>query len=308
MEDIVAVSESSSYEIYRGLADGSFEFVQQVAANVGEIELGDFNNDGKLDIASLGFFGLDFQFGNGDGTFQSPQKIEIFQQLIPRHDTRFVAVTDINDDGIDDVILRNMSSLAVVIGVETGSLKVDKYVDFPQPNFSNGMDDQNVIFSTLLVDLNGDQSLDLVAGRLADAYAVVVTMGKVDGFFEAPTRWQLDLVPAPSTPVVDWQGKSLVTGDLNGDGHDDFVAGGLAIHRLAIVLAKPTGGFLSRHTSILNKEFREFESSMSTLMAVKTLSRQRRRAVAFRCFLEQRRAPLRYSIPSPSNPTSLTSQ
>ncbi len=107
------------------------------------------------------------------------------------------------------------------------------------------MDDQNVIFSTLLVDLNGDQSLDLVAGRLADAYAVVVTMGKVDGFFEAPTRWQLDLVPAPSTPVVDWQGKSLVTGDLNGDGHDDFVAGGLAIHRLAIVLAKPTGGFLS---------------------------------------------------------------
>ena len=66
--------------------------------------MGDFNSDGKLDLAVSGYASgpgfLGILFGNGDGTFQTPL---LFTAYAPTGAP--VVVTDLNGDGIDDALV-----------------------------------------------------------------------------------------------------------------------------------------------------------------------------------------------------------
>jgi Bacterial Ig-like domain (group 3)/FG-GAP-like repeat len=90
----------------------------------GDVALGDFNNDGRLDAAVGGQAalpdGLTVSTGNGDGTFgvpfQSPQRFST-----GGNDPFGVAAADLNGDGLLDLVAANTSSGTVGVLLNTST-------------------------------------------------------------------------------------------------------------------------------------------------------------------------------------------
>jgi len=107
-----------SLSILTGAGDGTFSmtFVQMYGYNYPKgIAAGDFNGDGKIDLAVVGLnesVALVF-LGNGKGRFESPIASNGFGP--PQAES--VAVGDFNGDGRLDFIENNPQSIAGIIGV-----------------------------------------------------------------------------------------------------------------------------------------------------------------------------------------------
>jgi hypothetical protein len=167
--------------------------------------LGDFNGDGKLDVAingdngSCGFFGVWIALGNGDGTFQNPV---FYGTTYPAGN---LAAVDINGDGKLDVVT---DGICVLLGNGDGTFKAD------------GCRDANVGVgqgSMVVGDFYGDGKQDvalLYAPSTGGGYGIYVFRGNGKGGFASPVSYALPLSFI-----------GLGAGDFNGDGRTDFVVG-----------------------------------------------------------------------------------
>jgi hypothetical protein len=160
---------------------------------------GDFNGDGKLDLAVVNTFSknVSILFGNGDGTLQAA--VTITAGPAPQG----IAIADVNGDGKPDLVVQDLvSGVVVLLGKGDGT--------FGTPtSFPAGPAPVNVTAA----DLNGDGKTDLVV--MSALGTVNVLLGKGDGTFGAP---------APYT--VGGQGTfsdTAVVADVNGDGKMDLV-------------------------------------------------------------------------------------
>jgi uncharacterized protein (TIGR03437 family) len=183
--------------------------------------LGDFNGDGKTDIAILCGSGLQISIllGNGDGTFGSPVVTSIVNPGALALEG--LKAGDVNGDGKTDLIFVNQKGPQVTFpsceqGTESGpSWTIFELLSKGDGTFAPPITVATSLISTplALADMDGDGILDLVLDSKGLNGAGIM-FGKKDGTFSA-------LTPIAGPPNQCWDVAHVA--DLNGDGKPDLV-------------------------------------------------------------------------------------
>ncbi len=224
--DIVSSLSGSnrSFSFFLGNGNGSFKAEVSIRGpNDGgvDIELADFNNDGKLDILESGTTGnatATLYLGNGNATFQRGNGIG----SAGGSNGRKVTVGDFNNDGILDIINTQQNFIDTYMGRGDGTFtRISSFAVASNSNFSD----------TILSDINDDGIQDLV---FASSASIAIALGNNNGTFRVVNNF------SNSGNTF-----GLNIGDFNGDGKKDIVAsanGG----PLNILIGNGDGSFLQR--------------------------------------------------------------
>ena len=269
--DLVVGNNSANLQVLLGKGDGTFlpPILCAFPSIATALQLGDFNHDGRLDVA----FGLSIALGNGDGTLQAPiavgsvdccaggavadlngdGKLDLVTvgaragyasvwlgngdgtfaataSYLAQSGTNAVAVADFNGDGRPDIVVTNPSSNSVTVFLAN----------------SNGSYQGTAVYGSLssaiaatFADFDRDGLTDMAVGVpdysfLADSL-VLTYRGNGDGTFR----------PAVSYYVGPDIGVSITSGDFNGDGIIDLAETGTdsAAGVLNILLGNADGSF-----------------------------------------------------------------
>ena len=175
-----------------------------VGTNPRAVVVGDFNHDGKMDLAvvnrgdpTTGDDGsVSILFGNADGTFQAAKNLNTCKNCTG------AAVGDFNGDGIDDIALvrpgdvsaNDNGDITIFLGNGDGTFRQGGVLT-PGKNPSG---------SIVAIDLNGDQRLDLIV-VIAGGNSVSVLLGNGDGTFQPPVAYAT-ATPPSRVQVVDLAG------------------------------------------------------------------------------------------------------
>lgn len=160
------------------------------------VAVGDFNHDGKADLAVTNFSNLNVLLGNGDGTFQTA--ISYTTGTSPDS----VVMADFNGDGATDLAVTNRDSgnISVFLGKGDGTFQT-------AVNYITGSGPGGVAAA----DFNGDGIVDLAVGN-SYTNTLGLLLGNGDGTFRTPISFTVTSNPG-----------YLGAGDFNGDGKTDLV-------------------------------------------------------------------------------------
>lgn len=240
---------------------------QNAVSSPTSVATGDFNRDGRIDVAFSSVSGnkVGIRLGNGNGTFQAASYFSTGSAPLS------VAVGDFNGDGKLDLASANSGSgnVSVLLGngdgsfqnavpyaagtspfaVATGDFDRDGVLDLAVAN--NGSSNVSVLsgqgdgtfgaavhygaasgpFALAVADLDRDGSLDLAVADYNDG-KVSILLGNSDGTFAATVNY--DAATGPS---------SVAAADFNGDGIADLAVSNYGSNNVSILVGAGDGTF-----------------------------------------------------------------
>ena len=213
--------QKQAVSVLLGNGDGTFQpHIDSGLGNnqyVDSLAVGDFNRDGKLDLATVDYCisscsgtitqeTVTILLGNGDGTFQP------ISNTLTNFWSGAVAVADLNGDGKLDLAVTEAFStafgyVAIFLGNGDGTFQ-------GETDYATGVDPLAITTG----DFNGDGKLDVATSNsnydIEQAGTVSILSGNGDGTFHSPTSYQTGAYP-----------EFLVAADFNRDGKLDLATG-----------------------------------------------------------------------------------
>jgi len=222
--DGTVASSTSLFSYYLKTIDFAAPASYPTGAQPDSIAAGDFNHDGKLDLAAENYMGasLGILLGRGDGTFEPPVNYAV--GAMPTD----VTVRDYDGDGNLDVAVPNQGTndVTVLLGKGDGTFRAGVSCAAAAGPYAMNAG-----------DVDGDGKLDLVVCARS-ARSVALLLGNGDGTFQAPRSFAAGVDP-----------DHVAVGDLNGDGLADAVVADFGNQTFNVMLAKPGGSF-SMHADV----------------------------------------------------------
>ncbi len=228
--------------------------IQTSRSGAEDLVIGDFNNDGKLDVVATKLDnGFVLYEGNGDGTFQNSSSSPI-SVVYPTGDSAYsVAAADLNGDGNLDVVTCDQNLGNVYVSLGNGNGTFQNVVQYPGVPGASQL---------LIADFDGNGTPDiLVSGINANQVGVLLNQGNgtfVPGttistplgggvmtlghFYGNPNRLDLAISIASTNQILLYQSNGdgtfkpgqvvessvsnvggMTTADVNKDGKDDLI-------------------------------------------------------------------------------------
>jgi hypothetical protein len=240
--DVITVSNVGGVvQVIRGNGDGTLQGAFAYDSQVSDIAIsqavGDFNGDGKADMATLDGTGkLSVLLNTGNYSFS----------LIPSVDYGFesgpITAADVNNDGKMDILIAGQSHISVLVNKGDGTFQTPVIIDIPSASFpAHGL---------IVADLNGDGKPDIAFSSStpeltpgAGSVTFGILFGNGDGTFQtlqAQDNYSLTGKIVGLLPAA----------DLNGDHKLDIVAVGLS--SVAIYLNNGNGVFTTGNVYTLD--------------------------------------------------------
>jgi len=202
--------DSTPTMVFLGKGDGTFGSpITQTFILDAPIVFGDFNGDGKIDMALNQYATAGYVvFGNGDGTFGGPKPLNGIAYPL--------AAADVNGDGILDLIGLSgtpdsaPNNLAVALGRGDGTFHTPITYVLPAG--------AKYAYSLTVADWNGDGYLDIAVNGPTYVY---MFLGNGKGHFVAQ-----------NDGLLFYDYPQYVVGDFNGDGKPDVASVGDAVWAL----------------------------------------------------------------------------
>ena len=200
---VTADGTAKTVSVLLGNGDGTFGFATSfpVGNSANSLVVGDFNKDGKPDLAVATGSSVAVLLGTGDGTFGTAVEYNAGAGGTN------VAVGDLNHDGNLDLVVSNSSSnyVSVLLGKGDGTFS-------PPVNIAVGGAPTTIALSDFNLDGNQD-----IAVYNSDWGDIAVLLGNGGGTFQLPQYFRSG------------ESFSFKAGDLNGDGSPDIVTSGIAL-------------------------------------------------------------------------------
>jgi hypothetical protein len=242
--DIVTANQGDgTVSLLPGNGDGTFGAARSAAsfnAPAQSVAVGDFDADGKLDLAvalrgTPGYYGsygyypgapptVNVLLGNGSGTFTAASSYGLpspYWDPPSNYGPPSVAVADLNADGKLDLVTTNAgdNSVSILWGNGNGTFNNGTF-NGVGGTFGTGASPASVA----VADLNGDGKLDLVTTNVGDS-SLSVLLNQGNGAFGTAETFAVGTYPA-----------SVAAGDFNGDGFPDLAVANGGANNASVLL------------------------------------------------------------------------
>jgi hypothetical protein len=219
----------NSVSVLMGNGDGTFQTPVRypTPSMVGGLILGDFDGDGKLDLATMNQIDSTGQcdcigvlLGKGDGTFQEPAIVTD----LGKYPEAIAAASFTSAKNLDLAVTESLISsdqVQILLGNGDGTFRIGN---------SYGL--QHSSQSIVAADFRNNGIIDLAIGEYGGR-GVVVLLGHGDGSFAQPALYPID------TP------NGITAADMNGDGVLDIISGsdGFSWGSVGVFYGKGDGTF-----------------------------------------------------------------